>query len=143
VQSNDSYLVDETEGSIDQHFKLQRFNLANQLDPSFNGVEIGFDGTNTRNASQDYAHLVQPDGSIVVAGRLLVSPDQAFGLARMLSNGTLDPTFGSEGSLTTLFPGDSSRATAITLQADGNIVAAGTADGAATTYLAVARYLGN
>jgi uncharacterized delta-60 repeat protein len=88
---------------------------------------------------------MQPDGSIVVTGRYLVAPAQKFGLARVRPNGKLDSTFGNHGVLTTSFPGNNARASAVALQADGNIIVAGTAAASneSTSSLAVARYLGN
>jgi uncharacterized delta-60 repeat protein len=66
--------------------------------------------------------LVQPDGRIIAAGNYY---DRGFALARYLSNGTLDPTFGSVGRVGTDF-GNYSYATSAALQPDGKIVVAGT-----------------
>jgi hypothetical protein len=108
---------------------------------SLQSVEIGFDGTKTTNTSQDYANIVQPNGSIVVAGRYLAGSDECFGLGRLLRNGALDTSFGSNGTVTTVFPGNNALATALALQSDGNIVAAGITGSSGS--VAVARYLGH
>jgi uncharacterized delta-60 repeat protein len=139
VQANDSYLVSEVTGSIDQDFDLHRLKLNNKADKSLKSVTIGFDGPKSTNLSQDYANVVQPNGSIVVAGRFLAGCDESFGLARVLTSGKLDTGFGTKGVVTTAFPGTSAVATALVVQADGNIVAAGNC----ANNLAVARYLGN
>jgi uncharacterized delta-60 repeat protein len=89
------------------------------------------------------AIALQPDGKIVVAG---VS-DGDFALARYLSNGTLDLTFGSNGTVLTDFSGGSHDvATALALQPDGKIVVAGRSHLFGPdddTDFALARYLPN
>ncbi|MDB5309626.1 MAG: hypothetical protein JWO38_3828 [Gemmataceae bacterium] len=56
--------------------------------------------------------------------------------------GTLDPSFGTTGTVTTTFAGVS-QAAAVALQRDGNIVVAGTADATGVSDFALARYLPN
>lgn len=70
-----------------------------------------------------YALAVQPDGKIVVAGYKEESSRQ-FALARLDSEGKLDPTFDGDGRLTFGFGGEE-RAQAVALQQDGHIVVAG------------------
>jgi Domain of unknown function (DUF5122) beta-propeller len=65
-----------------------------------------------------------------------------FGIARLQSNGALDPTFGNGGSVLTPFP-DVALMTAVTLQSDGKILAVGiTLDGNGIAGFALARYMG-
>jgi uncharacterized delta-60 repeat protein len=87
---------------------------------------------------------VQPDGKLVVAGRSRTWPpgeDGYFTVARYNEDGTLDPGFGTDGvAATDLGPTtfDSSEpATAVALQPDGRIVAAGWS----RSDFAVVRYL--
>lgn len=69
------------------------------------------------------AVVVQPDGKIVVGGR---AGNATLALARFKPNGTLDPTFGSGGRVTTSLVGSFDAAVyALALQPDGKIVAAG------------------
>ena len=71
---------------------------------------------------------VQPDGKIVTAGdydRGESGNWYDFGLLRYNPDGTPDPTFGSQGMVTTDVSGGSERAYAVALQEDGKIVAAG------------------
>ena len=75
---------------------------------------------------------VQPDGKIVAAG---VSRGD-FAVLRYNADGSLDPTFGGDGLVTTDF-GGSDTAESITVQGDGKIVVGGTRSGSA---MAVARY---
>jgi uncharacterized delta-60 repeat protein len=97
--------------------------LAGNLDPSF-----GSRGVVTHSlGSGEYPNVngiaLQPDGKIVVAGGS--SPgDHGLLLARYLSNGSLDPSFGDGGYVETQ-TGDYAFAKAVSLQPDGKIVVAG------------------
>jgi uncharacterized delta-60 repeat protein len=92
------------------------------LDRTFDGdgiAQISFDEFNTETIRRI---LVQPDGRILLAGD---SASQML-LARLNTNGSLDPTFGSNGRLITTLGGNRySSARAIALQSDGRIVVAG------------------
>ena len=66
---------------------------------------------------------VQTDGKIVAAG----SAGDNVGLVRYLPNGTLDPSFGTAGRVTTDF-GRREEAGAVVLQPDGRIIVAGDTD---------------
>ncbi|HKD19587.1 MAG TPA: S-layer homology domain-containing protein, partial [Thermoanaerobaculia bacterium] len=92
-------------------------------------------------SDQAVAAAVQADGKIVVAGSVF-GPTNDFLLARYNADGTLDASFGSAGIVTTDFAGGDDRATAVAIQTDGKIVAAGWAiTGAATRRdFALARY---
>jgi uncharacterized delta-60 repeat protein len=86
------------------------------------------------NGDEARAVAVQPDGKIVAAGGALGATVD-FALARYRADGTLDPTFGTGGKVTTDF-GSNEEAFAVAGQPDGKIVAAG---GAATGF-ELARY---
>jgi uncharacterized delta-60 repeat protein len=83
---------------------------------------------------------IQSNGSIVAAGTASSSPQNSvFALARYVSNGRLDNSFGTSGKVTTSFGNNTNASiSAIVLQSDGKIVAVGTAG----SDLVVARYLG-
>jgi uncharacterized delta-60 repeat protein len=108
-------------------FALARYNPDGSLDVSFgNGGKVI-----TSDAGYDWfsAVALQPDGKIVVAGWSgggFYSAD--FVLARYNFDGTLDAGFGSGGKVTTDLGGDD-RASAMALQPDGKIVAAGRTSG--------------
>lgn len=105
-------------------FALARLLPNGKLDPTFGrrGVVItDFGGRN------DFARAItlQPDGRIVVAGRGDSGAGTIeFALARYLSNGKLDTTFGA-GGLVTTFVGDGYEAMDLALQADGKLVVVG------------------
>ena len=92
------------------------------LDASFGGngkTLIGFGNV----YSAAYAVAIQSDGRIVVAGVTNDnSNDSGLALARLNTNGSLDLSFGVNGKITT--PGIDD-ATAVAIQSDGKIVAAG------------------
>ncbi len=111
----------------DEDFALARYNPDGTLDPTFGRggkVHTDFPGL----AADISAIVIQPDGKILVAGGafpLFVFLGD-FELARYNPNGSLDATFGNGGIVTTTFPGQGSFASALALQADGKIIAAGT-----------------
>ncbi len=89
--------------------------------------------------------VIQSDGKVVTAGDTIRSgTGQDFALVRYNSNGALDTSFGANGRVTTDFKGFGDNATAIVLQADGKILAAGNAKtklkGIIQTDVGLARY---
>ncbi|HEY0426280.1 MAG TPA: FG-GAP-like repeat-containing protein [Pyrinomonadaceae bacterium] len=94
------------------------------------------------------AIAIQPDGKIVAAGYAFISPNgvanaPAFALTRYNTDGSLDSSFGSGGKLTTYFNGYE-QVSAVTIQPDGKIVAAGFTDlGNNNFAFALARYNAN
>lgn len=114
-------------------FVLARYTANGALDRGFGGdgkVTTDFGGDD---GASDVA--VQRDGKIVAVGRA----SQDFALARYRPDGSLDATFGAGGKVLTGFqPGSYDVASAVRLQADGKIVAAGSSasEFALTRYLA-------
>jgi uncharacterized delta-60 repeat protein len=103
------------------------------LDPTFNG-----DGRATTwfaSGGQAHAVALQPDGKLVVAG--LAAGADRFGLARYLSDGSLDPSFGNGGKVTTNFTKHLDWANDVTVLPNGKIVAVGHAN---FKRIAIARY---
>jgi uncharacterized delta-60 repeat protein len=81
---------------------------------------------------------IQPDGKIVTAGNSSATGtfSVAFALSRHSPDGTLDPTFGSGGTVLTSFGPPLSAAADVAVQPDGKIIAVGVAG----SDFAVARY---
>ena len=112
-------------------FVLARYDADGTLDPSFGSGGIA--RTDFAAQKDGVAALVlQPDGKLVAAGSTLnptIPPplgfDYDFALARYNTNGTLDPSFGTGGTVTTDFTGSEDEATALVLQPDAKLVAAG------------------
>ncbi|HLQ45158.1 MAG TPA: delta-60 repeat domain-containing protein, partial [Planctomycetaceae bacterium] len=130
-------------------FKIVRYNANGTLDTTFGDggiVTTSFPGQ----GSYAFALALQSDGKIIAAGTDFVnfssedSSNTDFALARYNPDGTLDPTFGSGGQLTTDFDGFNDDVYAVLIQPDGKIVAVGSAKNPANYYdFAAARYLSN
>jgi len=129
-------------GSGDFLFALARYRANGSLDRTFGGdgrVSTAFPGGLA--SAQDVA--VRRSGQIVVAGSASnpATFRPRFALARYRSDGTLDPTFGGDGKVNTVFPGGFSEAFGVALAPNGVIVAAGdTRPGPSDFMVALARY---
>ena len=125
----------------DNNFALARYNLNGTLDVSFGaGGKVTTDFFGKSDAVNAIA--IQPDGKIVAAGGATSDATGSdFALARYNSDGSLDAGFGSGGKVTTNFFRAGDTATAIAIQPDGKIVAAGIATNDLTGLdFALARY---
>jgi uncharacterized delta-60 repeat protein len=122
-------------------FGLVRLDANGELDGTFGsrgGVVTAFPSFLTATVN---ALAIQTDGDIVAVGAASTGGNQAngpFALARYLSTGQLDSTFGTGGLVTTSFTGASASISGVTIQTDGKIVVAGSEG----SNLIVARYLG-
>jgi uncharacterized delta-60 repeat protein len=107
---------------------------AGAVDPTFSGdgkVTTAFPG----NSAEANGAAVQSNGKIVAVGATFPasSGDRTFALTRYLSGGSLDPTFGGDGRVSTA---SFDEAFDVAIQADGKIVVSGAAGQA----FALARY---
>lgn len=114
----------ECDDAGDEMFALVRYDQDGSLDTSF-----GDDGRVTTSISRFResagAVLVYPDGRLVAAGRgWNRAGGTDFALVRYRPDGSLDPTFGGDGTVTTSIS-YWDFADALVLQADGKLVAAG------------------
>lgn len=115
------------DGSLDETFGTDGF------------VDVEFD---------QFAGAQQRDGRIVTAGTIFNTSisHQEFALARFLSNGTLDNTFHGDGRVDTdLGGGGDARVSAVLIQPNGRIIAAGDVFNAASGHVdfALVRYRRN
>lgn len=125
-------------------FALARYHSDGTLDPAFGSggmVKTSIEGRE----SEARGVALQPDGRIVAVGSVLrpPGPDSAlFAVARYNSDGTLDNSFGTGGSVTTEIGPLADAALAVALQPDGKIVAGGIAyvGTLANSDFALARY---
>lgn len=131
--------VYQADGRLDTHFGNQGF-LIFPMEYS---------------AAYVYSLAVQPDGKIIVGGKITIRkeyrdqllvrsvPDDYVFLARLNSNGTFDTTFGKNGVVVTDVGGGDVRITTLTLQSDGKFIASGTRQKGASSALILARYNSN
>jgi uncharacterized delta-60 repeat protein len=122
-------------------FDVARYEPDGSLDDTFSGngkasVDIG------RGEEEATGVVVRADSSVVAAG-YTDSPHEfgdsffgKFALAGFTSEGALDPSFGHGGTVKTRFGSQTAAAYAVAMQANGRIVAAGSARGD----VALARY---
>lgn len=118
-------------------FALARYNLDGSLDATFS--EDGKQITAIGDFSLITGIAVQSDGKIVAVGE----SESEFAVARYSSDGSLDTTFSSDGTQTTVLGGGFpvSGASSVVLQPNGKILAAGDAyDPGGTSDFALVRY---
>jgi uncharacterized delta-60 repeat protein len=131
-------------------FALARYESDGSLDESFGiaGRRTINLGGGTRN-DRARAIVVQADGKIVAAGGALIATATAgsfnVALVRLNGDGTLDRSFGTNGTVNTDFAGFSDFAFALAVRPDGKIVAAGQSGliSAADVNFALVRYNSN
>jgi uncharacterized delta-60 repeat protein len=120
-------------------FALARFNANGSLDTSF-----GQAGKVTTEIGSSYAGAMalalQPDGKLVAAGGASNGSHSDVALARYNANGTLDPGFGSGGTVITAIGPEYDAATALALLPDGKLVVAGQSWNGSIYELVLARY---
>ena len=120
---------------IELDFAITRYNRDGSLDTTFGaGGKVTTDFPST--LDQANAVAIQSDGKIIIAGSQRVdifTGDDNFALLRYNPDGSLDPTFGSGGKVTTEFSsGRPDAALDLAIQADGKIVAVGSSSNSST-----------
>jgi uncharacterized delta-60 repeat protein len=123
VQPNGKILLSgwSTIGANDD-FSLVRYNADGTLDSGFGSggkVATDFGGWDS-----GYSVALQADGKIVMSGQHYGAGND-FAVARYTSTGSLDPSFGAGGKVTTDFGGGNDFGSALIVQFDGKIVVAG------------------
>ena len=113
---------------------MARYNTDGTLDATFGSSGKVIGGGNWANAV-----AIQTDDKIVAAGYNRVIGNMSFSLARYNTDGSLDTTFGTSGTVNTAFLGFDD-ASAVAIQANGKIVAVGGSQGNGAKVFALARY---
>lgn len=133
IQADGKIVVAGRAGSSPTQVALVRYNTNGSLDTTFgtNGISltnaeniVNHDGTGIAVA---YDVALQSDGKIVVAGDLYHYGHPQMFAARFTANGTLDPTFDSDG-IAAVQVENASSAYGVAIQGDGKIVLAGYAN---------------
>lgn len=131
------------ERGFQEVFGLARYEQDGALDTNF-----GLRGKVTTPVGADARAggiVLQPDGKIVAAGHGggFFSNSWDFAVVRYTPKGALDPSFGTGGEVRTAFGSAGSAATAVTIQANGKILAAGYTQSGTKYKFALARYRPN
>jgi uncharacterized delta-60 repeat protein len=120
-------------GGSGDDFALARYQKNGAFDPAFGvGGKVMTSFTGHAGAS---AVVRQPDGKLVAAG----TDGSAFAFVRYNGDGSLDSTFGSGGKVVTPI-GANAGVSALLLQPDGKLVAAGSSSAGGDADFALARY---
>jgi uncharacterized delta-60 repeat protein len=133
----------QSKGSTQYVFAVARYNpIDGSLDSTFGSggkTTVSFGSNPQTSDTEARAVAIQLDGRILVGG----FAGNSGAIARLNSNGSLDPTFASGGKLTSAI--NAGPSAALVIQSDGKIVLGGwTNGGQRTGYdFAVARYNGN
>jgi uncharacterized delta-60 repeat protein len=107
----------------DRHFFVARFTSRGRVDGAFGSGGSAVTTLGLSSVATDVA--IQPDGRIVLAGFVSATGgviSRQLGVVRLLQNGRIDTSFGTNGTVLTNFAVDSDPALA--LQSDGKIVVA-------------------
>jgi uncharacterized delta-60 repeat protein/uncharacterized repeat protein (TIGR01451 family) len=127
----------DLEGTTEDDVALVRLTDAGVPDPGFGNAGVVTRAFAPGDDSDDGSALaVQPDGKLVVAGLTSVtSGDDDALIARFLPGGSPDPTFGSAGRVSRDVSEGSAQdwAQGVAIEPDGQIVAAGRANGLPVT----------
>lgn len=120
-------------------FLVMRFNADGSIDRSF-----GVDGRTIAAVggldARAYALVVQADGKLLAAGAALVGGRHGVALARFQSDGSLDQSFGSGGTVVTSVGKADDFAMAATQLRDGTLAVAGQSSDGSRFAIAVLRY---
>ena len=115
-----------------EEFALARYNTNGTPDTAFGTAHNGI-VTTAIGASDDEVHAIaiQPDGKLIAAGFTGIpnpsqlSTENLFALVRYNADGTLDPSFGKNGIVTTTIGDNDDEIFALAVQSTGRVIAAG------------------
>jgi uncharacterized delta-60 repeat protein len=131
-------------GGTEQGFALVRYEADGALDASFGGGD-GIVVTDVTAGAFDHIHGLglQSDGKIIAAGHNEGFPDADFVLARYMSTGELDASFGLGGIVITDLGESDDFGNAMAIGALDTIIVAGSTDSDGDPDFAILRYLAN
>lgn len=119
--------ISSSASGVINKFAVVRFRADGTLDPTFgNGGKSAIAFPSLGPDDKAFAVTLQADGKILVAGSASTGQPNGTTMAmvRLYSNGTIDRTFGTDGTANSVFGSGSERANGLAVQADGNIVVA-------------------
>ena len=106
-------------------FALVRYTAAGKLDTGFSADGKLTTSFSTGDDAVARAAIQQKDGKLVVVGTSSDGVDYDIAVARYLSNGSLDSSFGGDGKVLTDFGGNDDIATGVIQQFDGKLLVSG------------------
>lgn len=113
-------------GTLDGNFLLARYNWDGTLDTAFASAGKALLDIDGSTSSRAQTIRLQSDGKILVAGYAGAAKND-FAVARFLSTGALDTTFGVSGKVTLSLSGGPDQVTTMAIQSDKKILLAGRA----------------
>jgi uncharacterized delta-60 repeat protein len=134
-------LAGECKGASYYDFCVARYNTNGTLDTTWNSTgkvitPIGSSGDTAK------AIALQPDGKVLLAGGCKGGTNNDFCTARYNTNGTLDTTWNSTGTVITPIGSSDDFANGIALQPDGKVLLAGVCFNGTNNDFCAARYDG-
>ena len=136
-------------GSVTSGMAITRYNADKTLDRNFGNIGINFVSFRAiPEFAEANAVAIQPDGRIIFGGYVVGNNPTTFALARFNTHGFLDVGFGDSGKVETSMGatnnGSGQQITALQIQPDGKVVAAGYNRNPSNTMdtIAIARYNG-
>ena len=113
----------------DTSLSLVRFNDQGTLDPTFGHSGVAtFALPDGMPVNTETSLALQANGDVLLAGYRYPGGTADFSLMRYHPDGTLDRSFGTDGTVTVDVADGDDRARAVTQQADGKLLIAGTSD---------------
>lgn len=126
------------------YFALTRYNSDGSADTSFGnqGIVLTDFHVTSNSIGVAFAGALQPDGKIIAAGYVsIINPGNSYyAMARYNTDGSLDTSFGSDGTVLTQITASQHEARAIAIAPDGKIVLAGSFLSTQTTQTLIVRY---
>lgn len=106
-----------------------RLNANGSLDGTYNGGKVKVNVNNAGGDDFAFDMIIQTDGKVVITGTTRPTPNKDIALVRLTTGGTLDGTFNGGRITIQIGSGNEDEGLALALQADGNIVVAGSTAG--------------
>ena len=130
-------------GKINAAFGVVRYNSNGSLDTTFDGDGVAIADFGIDSGARDIR--VTANGKLVGVGNSFTSGGGGydFAVARFNSNGTLDQSFGSGGTVTTPVSGGEEYLGRMVIQADGRVVGVGVSGVTGSQKATLARYFGD
>jgi uncharacterized delta-60 repeat protein len=141
IQQDGKIILAGSTSGVNSDFMIARINSNGKLDETFGNAGVSItDGGSDNDALNSV--VVANDGKIIAGGQSYRNGISQFALIRYNSNGTPDPTFGTNAIVITNF-GNSANINALTLDSNNNIIAAGNFFDGTKGNFALAMYKGD